>query len=586
MRAPHESGGRERRPASLHRTPVDAQKAPTLLLACGAATATLRARFRALRGRGATTRRTRRVALAALGLGTLGLSVAVAAASPGGDPDPTFDGDGELVVSFGGTDHAQAVLVQPDGKLVVAGYGGPDQDFAVARLNRDGSLDDSFGAEGRAYADFGGDDKAFAAALQPDGRIVVAGHRRTSQVKEVAVARFDRDGSLDESFAPGGADGDGRKVLTNHPEHSDVEAVLVQPDGRIVLAGTGSGGQDTDFALTRLYRHGEVDGTTFERADFGGDDLAHAAALQPDGKIVVAGDAAPEGGNFAVARYEPDGSLDKTFGGSGKRAFGSLDYDSAREVLVQPDGRIVVAGAGGAGYDFLVARLNPDATPDGTFGTGGTSTIQFDDSSIALSAALQPDGKIVVAGGVVAGGGADVAVARIQPGGMPDNSFGSGGRTTVPVGTASLAFAVALQADAGIVAAGLTLTNENFAVVRLLPDPPLAAGGDPGAGPGGGPAVTPGVPRCAGKRATIVGTARRDRLRGTRRADVIVARAGNDVIRGLGGNDRVCAGAGNDLVIGGSGRDTLRGEAGRDRLLGGPGRDRLIGGPGRDGVTK
>jgi uncharacterized delta-60 repeat protein len=548
-----------------------------------AATDTIRTRFRAANRRHAL----RHAAIAAVGVATLALSAGVAAGSPAGDLDPTFEGDGKRIVSFGGADDAQQVLVQPDGKIVVAGYGGPEGDFAVARLNPDGSYDNGFDGDGRAVADFGGDDKAYAAALQPDGRIVVAGQGGSTQVGVwMAVARFDPDGSLDETFDPGGADGDGKKLFTNYEDQQEVEGVLVQPDGRIVLAGTGYGAENNDFAITRLYPKGAVDGTIFEHADFGGDDKAYGAALGPDGKLVVAGDAYGTNVEMAVARYKPDGSLDKTFGaGTGKRRFGFEDDASARAVLVQPDGKIVVAGIGGLGYDFLVARLNPDATPDPTFSTDGISTADFGGADGAYSAVLRPDGKVVAAG-LTTEGGAEFAVARFLPNGALDTTFGSEGKSTVSFATADIANAVALQPDGRVVVAGQTLYN-NVAVARLQADPPPAAGAGPAGGPGsaGGTARTPSTPRCAGKRATIVGTARGETLRGTPRADVIVALGGNDRVVARGGNDLVCGGRGDDRLAGGPGTDRLNGEQGKDRLSGGPGRDRLAGGAGRDRCT-
>jgi uncharacterized delta-60 repeat protein len=211
--------------------------------------------------------------------------------------------------------------------------------------------------------------------------------------------------------------------------------------------------------------------------------------------------------------------------------------------------------------------------------------------------ALQPDGKILVAGYTVVGTTTRLAVVRLQPNGSLDTTFGDGGKAIVTQFSA-VAEGVALQRDGKIVVGGSS--GGNLAAVRLQGDAGGGAGG--GGGPDGGPGSGQGdgPPRCAGRRATIVGTAAGDRLRGTRRRDVIVSLGGRDSIRSLGGDDIVCAGSGNDTVFGGrgndrlgggsgndrlfgeSGRDRLLGESGRDRLRGGPGRDRLLGGPGRD----
>jgi uncharacterized delta-60 repeat protein len=479
----------------------------------------------------------------------------LAHAAPG-DLDPSFDGDGMRTFGADLGDTATAVLLQPDGRIVLAGYGGGN--FAVARLNPDGISDLSFDG-GFGAADFGDVDFGNAAALQPDGKIVVAGHIELNH--DIAVARFNADGSLDASFDAGGTDGPGKKVF-GYGGFDVARAVLVQPDGKIVVAGPGNG----DFAVTRLNPDGSFD-TSFDGdgtagADFGGPDYAYAVALQPDGRIVVAGSAGGE--DVGVARFNADGSLDATFAGSGTKRFGYGGNEAAHAILVQPDGRIVLVGDGGPDRKIAVTRLNSNSSFDDGFGGGGTVWIDFGGVGYGWAAALQHDGKIVVAG-TRPGDEDDFAIARLQPGGALDTTFGGSGKTTVDFGGEDSAFSVALQADGRIVVAGDTTIGGDFAVARLQGDPP-----PPGSTVQNG---VPRMPRCAGKPATIVGTARRDTLRGTPRADVIVA---------LGGNDRVRAGRGNDLVCGGAGNDDITGQAGRDRLFGGPGRDRLVGGSGID----
>jgi uncharacterized delta-60 repeat protein len=527
------------------------------------------------------TRRTRR-----RGAATLVLMAVLLAALSGhalaapGDLDPSFDGDGKKTFGDTGTDSAEAVLVQPDRKLVLSGQGGGN--VTVARLNPDGSFDSSFGDGGTSGADFGGDDFGYAAALQPNGKIVVAG--RTSVNQDIAVARFNPNGSLDSSFDPGGTDGPGKKILP-YDGTDFAQAVQVQPDRKIVVAGYGNA--HADFVVTRLHPNGSFDtsfgddGTSW--ADFGGYEYGVAAALQPDGKVVVAGSTSVNY-DIAVVRFNPNGSLDAGFdpGGSdgpGKKTFDYGGLDVAQAVLVQPDHKIVLAGRGGPNRDFAVTRLNPDGSFDTSFGDGGTSAADFGGDDEGFAAALQRNGKIVVAGNTpVSEVNDDVAVARLQPDGTLDTTFSFDGRTTVNFGGFDFANAVALQPDGRIVLAG---SSNDFAVARLEGDPPAGEDGGPG-GPGGGAGSGSRVPRCAGRRATIVGTARRDVLRGTRRADVIVALGGNDWIRAARGSDRVCGGPGNDNLAGDAGRDRLLGGAGNDRLSGGPGNDRLLGQAGRD----
>jgi uncharacterized delta-60 repeat protein len=510
------------------------------------------------------------------------LSAGVAHAAPGA-LDPGFDGDGKRTLGAG---VGRAVLVQPDGKILVAGHGGPGLDMLVTRLLPDGSPDPGFGTGGTAVADFGGDDQAHAAALQPDGRIVVAGGTSGGARTGAAVARFDERGGLDATFDAGGVDGAGRKVFED-PTGNDAEfnAALVQPDGRIVLAGYAfaSNEESHNFAIRRLEPSGAEDGTVFESADFdGGTDSAEGVALLPDGRLVAAGSSfsGERFGEMAVARYDADGKLDTTFGGTGTRTIGSEAADEARAVLAQPDGGIVVVGTRGANFDadLAVARMRPDGTLDPAFGDGGVATRDFGGGELGTSAALQPDGKILVAGLTTE---FDFAVARFLPGGALDAGFGSGGLSQVSFGGIDLAWAIALQPDGRILVAGQAFTS--IGVARLLPDPPVVPPDGDGPPTGTRKPDDPGArPRCAGRAATIVGTTGRDVLRGTRGADVIVALGGVDVVRAGGGADRVCGGAGADRVRGGEGRDVLRGGAGEDRVRGGEGRDALLGGAGGD----
>ena len=226
--------------------------------------------------------------MAALALAVLTLSSGSAYAAAG-DLDPTFDGDGKRVLPFAGI--PSEALVQPDGKIVLAGF---DElhEFAVWRLNPDGSLDRSFDGDGTVAISFGAQDSINAAALQPDGKIVVAGGTYAAQTRlDMAVARLNPNGSLDKTFDPGGPDGDGKKVFSAENDTS-ATAVVVQPDGRILLAGAGTG--VGTFSLTRLDSKGAVDGTVFEDPPGFRYELAADMSLQADGTIVVAGEAIPE----------------------------------------------------------------------------------------------------------------------------------------------------------------------------------------------------------------------------------------------------------------------------------------------------
>jgi uncharacterized delta-60 repeat protein len=376
-----------------------------------------------------------------------------------GDLDTSFGNAGKKTVNFGGTDAAQVVLVQPNGRVVVAGGGGPASSFCVVRLRAaNGTLDPTFGSGGKRVVDFGGDDESVhGAALQPDGKIVLAGDSRL----QPAVARLRANGALDTTF-----DGDGKKLFS-WGALGRVTAVVVAPNGKILLGGF-SGPEGGNIQVARLKANGALD-TTFATGgiaavDFGGDDFAEAMARQADGRIVVAGRSTTAGA--VVARLRATGALDPDFGGDGRVTLPG--GGSASAVLVQPDRKIVVAGNASGSAKMTVTRLMPDGSPDATFDGDGTATIDFGSTAdIAGGAVLQPDGKIVVAG--YTQDSEDVAVARLNPNGSPDTTFGVvGGKKTVDFGVATFGNAVARAPNGRIVVAGQKTGSDDFAVARLL----------------------------------------------------------------------------------------------------------------------
>ncbi|MFC8450639.1 calcium-binding protein [Kitasatospora sp. NPDC057223] len=391
----------------------------------------------------------------------------LALAAPG-DLDPGFGTGGTVLTDFGGgSDEARAVAVQSDGRIVAVGYAGNFDDFALTRYNTDGSLDTGFGTGGRVTTDFnGGSDEAQAVAVQSDGRIVVAGR---SEVPEggfnwFSLARYNTDGSLDTGFGTGG------RVVVDFGTGGVDEAfgVAVQSDGRIVAAGVTGG----DFALARLAADGSLD-TGFGTGgrvttDFsGGADQARAVAVQPDGRIVAAGYTGNSVGDydFALARYTANGSPDTGFDGDGKvtTSFGGVEFGHA--VAVQPDGRIVAAGY--TGGDFALARYNTNGSLDGGFGTGGRVTTDFGRSEVAYAVAVQSDGRIVVAGDTVAVDLSDFALARYNVNGSLDTGFSGDGRVTTDFnGGLDHGLATAVQSDGRILAAGYGGPGHDFALAR------------------------------------------------------------------------------------------------------------------------
>lgn len=283
-----------------------------------------------------------------------------------------------------------------------------------------------------------------------------------------------KPGALDTSFGGG-------KVLVGMGISDDYGyAMAVQPDGKVLIAGSIAEHQG-DFALLRLTRDGEVDptfgtgGKVF--TDFAGfTDTINAIALQDDGKIVVAGTSVVQGSSydFGVARYLPDGTLDNTFSGDGKVTTAlSTDIDIARAIAIQPDGKIIVAGEsnrgfGGTGLDFALVRYNSDGSVDNTWGNGFVVTSMKTGAGrdVVSGLALQTiDNETRV---VAVGGDGDFAIARYRANGALDTTFGSGGKVMGLYGSVTgMAYAAVVTPSNGLFIAGHA--DHDFAVAKLTP---------------------------------------------------------------------------------------------------------------------
>jgi uncharacterized delta-60 repeat protein len=398
-----------------------------------------------------------------------------------GTLDTNFSGDGLKTTDFGtGNDVAKGLVLQSDGKLVAAGYAdnGTNDDFALARYHPDGSLDTNFSGDGLQVTDFlGSDDDANALALQSDGKLVAAGSTDNGSNNDFALARYTTAGMLDAGFTimPG-------KVVTAIGSADDAAAaVATQSDGKIVAAGWSNNGVDNDFAVVRYKTNGSLNSCCFGTGgavttDFGsGNDVANAVVIKAsNGKIIVAGRAYNgTDDDFALARYNPDGSLDTTFDGDGKvmTDFGS-GYDGAQAVVLQPDGKIVAAGYAynGTDYDFALARYNSDGSLDTSFSGDGLKMTDFGSGNdYAYGLVLQPDGKLVAAGTAYNGTNYDFAIARYKTGGSLDTSFSGDGMKMTDFGSGhDGAFGLVLQPDGRLVAAGYAYngTDYDFALAR------------------------------------------------------------------------------------------------------------------------
>jgi uncharacterized delta-60 repeat protein len=409
----------------------------------------------------------RRWLVVVFGIGALLAPTLLAAAR--GDLDPTFGTGGKVTTDFGGNEQAWGVAVQPDGRVVVAGNRfdmGASDDFVLARYSATGPLDATFDADGKVTTDFGGrSDGAGDVALQADGKIVAVGSGFPPAVGPVdfALARYNRDGTLDATFGNGG------KVLTTFETNSidRANAVVIQPDGRIVVAGSTRSGPTSQFAVARYLLNGSLD------PSFDGDGRAVTPisagvvfdlAVQRDGKLIAAGWSNPGGFDIALARYNPDGSLDPSFDGDGVAVVTSFRPASsyAGKVLVQPDGKILTGGSG-------LVRFNPDGTVDTSFGSGGRAATDLG----LLTPLLQQDGKILAAGsGFSTGNSSDFVVTRLTPTGRVDSTFGREGKVVTNFRTQDDATDAALLANGKLVVSGYTsqvpFEAGDFAVARYV----------------------------------------------------------------------------------------------------------------------
>jgi uncharacterized delta-60 repeat protein len=429
-------------------------------------------------------------------------------------------------------------------------------DLTIARYDADGARDASFGTgpgsvlQVRQFTER----RAFDLAVGPDGKPVVVASDHAlhpeGSVTGVTVARFDREGHLDGTFGVGGKAPQAFEAFTDTPL-----AVAVQPDGKILVAGEGSmaegGGQE--LLLARYLPTGELDpgfgsggkvAATLPTRTRPADLLLDASGniTVPAPLCCVGSSGSFGGGGFSVARFLADGKADPGFAGTGQLVFPTPGARGFVEAAAPaPDG--------GAYLSFEentetvstvgnVVKLLPNGSLDAAFGTGGRLRL-FDRVGDIDPSALAVDGK----GRIVGVGWADgkVSAFRLRSEGSTDRTFNGGWQVDAPYGGVSLA--VALQSSGRIVVLGDSgcCGSKGFALIAFR----------------GGTDHT----RCLGRKATIVGTRRADKLIGTRHRDVIAALGGKDEVRALSGADLICAGKGKDSknkLFGGPGRDQIR----------------------------
>jgi len=433
-----------------------------------------------------------------------------------GDLDVVFAG-GKATASFSlGAAQVEALAVQADGRIVAAGQAGSNgADLALARFNRNGTLDASFGTAGEVASRLGTSPNSVARglAIQADGKILVAGFAGPGGSQEFALARYNPSGSLDSTFGdpvqqPGPQPPQPLRsgsVLTNPGGNASATSVAVTPDGKILVAGSvqpSAFSSASDFALVRYNADGSLDTTfgtggivTTKLGDF--DAGANTILIVPDAntitnpadyKIVAAGHTSTSGGdfNFALVRYNADGSLDTTFGDPGLSPLSGIvttnfgQLDDIHDAVLQADGKIVAVGSTfiGGKVELALARYNTDGGLDTSFGTAGQVTTDLGGvNQSANSLVIQPDGKLVVAGVYAPNGPSDFFLACYLSSGALDATFGINGKVLTPFDPTSNAGAASLVQlpDGTFVAGGSAGTS--FALARYWGDnsPPAYA---------------------------------------------------------------------------------------------------------------
>ncbi len=394
---------------------------------------------------------------------------ALARYSADGELDTAFGKGGKVVKGFCGAS-IQSLIQQADGKLVVAGASqvGSYEDFSVARYNANGTLDTGFGTGGKVSTDINSrEDYAYSVIQQADGKLVVAGHSDNGSNDDFSLVRYNIDGSLDTAFGAGG------KVITAVGSRYDYAySVIQQADGKLVVAGYAGNGSNSDVALVRYNTDGTLDSGfgvngKVTTAIGAGNDEAYSIIQKADGKLLVVGRAyGVSNYDVTLIGYNTDGSLDTLFGTGGKvvTAIGSSN-DWAYSVVEQTDGNLVIAGAArGNIYDnFALVRYSHDGILDFIFGTGGkVVSVLHASRDQARSVIQQADGRLVVAGYAGNGSANAFAISRYNQDASLDTNFGVGGKVSTVIGDTCESYAVIQQADGRLLAAGASYNGSDW----------------------------------------------------------------------------------------------------------------------------
>nr|WP_269820052.1 hypothetical protein [Azotobacter chroococcum] len=496
-----------------------------------------------------------------------------------GTLDTGFSGDGRFIFDSS-DDYGYDLAVQADGKILLGGS--INSDFGAIRLNADGSLDTGFGSAGMVTFDIAGDsDYVHGLVVQPDGKILLAGFSFNpgNGTYDFSVSRLNADGTLDAGFGSGGTvtfDGGG-----NGDDHA--YGLSVQADGKILLGGS----TNDDFGVIRLNADGTLD-TGFGSGgkavfDIAGDsDDGRSLAVQPDGRILLAGFSFNPGNgtyDFSALRLNADGTLDTGFGSGGKVVFDIAgSYDEGQSLAVQPDGRILISGSSynldSRRYDIAAIRLNADGSLDNTFGAPDEEAVTLEgsdgddlligsdgrDSILGKAGNDLLDGR---AGRDSLSGGAGADLFRVS---SRTDSYRTGSESLVDripdfdpgedrIDLSALGFTGLGDGHDGTLAVQVNSAGTHTYLKSFEADAEgrrfevVLKGDHAGQLDSGNLLFAPLV---------LEGTAAGDRLTGSPLAEILAGGAGDDRLHGAGGDDLLDGGAGRDRLAGGSGADVFR----------------------------
>lgn len=374
-----------------------------------------------------------------------------------------------------------AIALQADGKIVTCGTynNAGNKDIVVARLNANGTIDNTFGTAGKVTtAITTGDDLAFGIAVQTDGKIVVAGEGNNGSNKDVIIVKYNTDGSLDNTF-----DGDG-KVITNLGAEEAIRAMTLQTDGKIVVAGGSSLPGQYDPTILRYNTNGSLD-NTFNSTGFiiipgtASNEFVLGITMQPDGKIVAAGfESLGVNAHGELIRLNTNGTPDNSFGTNGFVNIAPLNYTIFYNLTILSSGKIAVAGAATnspGSTNIIVGRFNANGTIDNSFNGTGYNTAFPGNGAYGLGIREEVNGKLIASGGALFNGTTDYdyLLARFTTNGNFDNTFDGDGILTIPITTGiDAGYAAIIQPNGQVLVSGNVRNGSDydFGVIRVNSD--------------------------------------------------------------------------------------------------------------------